>query len=145
MRTATVPVSPSDGTTTRSDRCDAASTCASAPPTRTCGGPPAGTGRCTPSMDTGAPGTAQPGRRPEITCGTRPTLAVFVFELHVPIDIVAPALWRVTQSERDAKRRQFVGLPRMANELDAGLVRREATLLAVATDETGDDVFPVLP
>src|SRR5215510_10616296 len=57
-----------------------------------------------------------------------------VVELDVPIDVVAPALWRIAQPKRHADRRRLIWPPWVTNQMHAGLLRRTAALPPVARD-----------
>src|SRR5712691_3256262 len=68
-----------------------------------------------------------------------------VVELDVPVEVIAPAFWRVPQADRDADCRRGLrplGHPRQTH---AGFSRRSPAFSAVAADAAGDDVLPVLP
>src|SRR5690606_18953045 len=67
-----------------------------------------------------------------------------VIQLDVPVHVVAPALGRVPETERDADGRRLLGTLRRANERHARLLRRASALLPVAGDTATDDVLPVL-
>src|SRR5262249_8598053 len=143
IRTAVDPPSRPSGIITVSRPGDAAARCARAAPTRTCG-TMGSTGKPSPSSVTRPPSIAQSGR----TEVTRPTsaLAVFafvVFQLDVPVEVVAPGVRGVAQSNRDADGGRLVRTFRSANEMHAGLRGSAAALAAVAGDAAGNDVLPI--
>src|SRR5262245_59054134 len=103
------PPSAAGGTMNRSDRLEDAVTRALCGPTNTRGGPSEPNGRSVPSTSTRPPGTAQRGVMAERTCVTDAvydTSGVVVVELDVPVDVVAPALGRFRQAERDVDGRR---------------------------------------
>src|SRR5688572_18881756 len=68
-----------------------------------------------------------------------------VVELDVPVDVVAPAFWRVAQAEGHSKRGRLVRTPRRADEVHPRLLGRTPALPAIARDAAADDVLPVFP
>src|SRR5262249_27524955 len=66
-------------------------------------------------------------------------------ELDVPVQIVAPALGRVAEADRDADGRRRLGALRHPQQMHAGFGRRAPTFLAIARHAAGDDVLPLLP
>src|ERR1041384_831416 len=88
--------------------------------------------------------TAREGMTDVTVGGTCVSVISGFVELHIPVQIVAPALRRVAQADRDADRRRRIGAPRVARQPHACLSRRAATLLPVARHAAGDDVLPVL-
>src|SRR5262245_63566399 len=112
MRTAAVPPSAPSGISTVRRPGDAAARCARCAPTRTCG-TDGSTGKPSPSSVTRPPSIAHSGRtevtRPPDDARGGPTSALgslvfVVFELDVPVEVVAPRLRRVPQPDRDADR-----------------------------------------
>src|SRR5438067_9837986 len=72
-------------------------------------------------------------------------LTLGIVELDVPIEVVAPALGRVAEADRDADgRRRFWALGH-PQQVHAGFSRRPPTFLSVARHAAADDVLPVLP
>src|SRR6266581_3081542 len=66
--------------------------------------------------------------------------ALRVVQLGVPIEVVAPAFRRVSDSDRDADRRRGMWTPRHPLQVHVRPGRRPAALLPVAADAAGDDV-----
>ena len=62
----------------------------------------------------------------------------------VPEEVVAPALRRVAQANRDADGRGLLRASRGTNEPHARFLGRASTLSPVARDAARDDVLPVL-
>src|SRR5262252_6726190 len=67
-----------------------------------------------------------------------------VVEFDVPVEIVAPAIGRVAEADRDADGRRRFGALRHPQQMHAGFCRRTPTFLAIARHAAGDDVLPVL-
>ena len=67
-----------------------------------------------------------------------------VVQFEVPVQVVAPALGRAAQADRDADRRRRHRPPRRADQPHARLVGRASALAPVARHAAGDDVLPVL-
>src|SRR5687767_9650111 len=157
-RTGIRPPSRPSGTTTVIDRADADASRAGAPPIVTRGREdPAG--NPSPSIVTRPPSTAQSGRTAEMR-GLGCVMRIrwkgrqeqerrsgepsgFV-QLHVPVEVVAPAVRCVFQPHGEADRWRFFGTSGHPYQVHAGFSRRAPTFLAVATDAAGDDVLPVL-
>ncbi len=114
-----------------------------------------------PSMVMYPPSTAQSGRTPEMRdeleevigkfqrCtprgrlpgGERIKLSV---ELHIPVEVVAPAVRSVLEADGDPDRRRLVRTFGHTYQVHAGLRRRAPAFPAIAADTAGDDVLPVL-
>src|SRR5262245_23712078 len=141
---AVCPPSSPSGTSTVSEVGEALASRAGSGPRRTCG-TPASTGKPSPSSVTRPPSIAQSGRtdvsRP---MNLRSLVVGFCVELDVPVEIIAPRLRRVAQSDRDADRGRLVGSLGNADEMHTGLLGSTSALAAVAGDAAGDDVFPIL-
>src|SRR5580765_6186980 len=118
------------------------------------------TGRPVPSIVTEPPSTAQSGWTAEIrdeleaviewrstenpSVGTRRAGAVSALvELHIPVEIVAPAVRGVFEANRDPDCRRPFRTSRHAYQVHTGFGRRAAPLLPIAADTAGNDVLPV--
>ena len=66
-------------------------------------------------------------------------------QLHVPVEVIAPTVRRVTESYRYPDGRCALGTLRDADEVHTGFGGRPPAFLAVARDAAGDDVLPILP
>src|SRR5438128_1264325 len=66
-----------------------------------------------------------------------------VVELDVPVQVVAPAVRRIAESDGDADGRCGFGAFRGAQHPHAGLDWRPPALTAIAADAAGDDVLPI--
>src|SRR5437660_11681746 len=96
-------------------------------------------------MATRPPSTAHSGLMPDIAVFVEgPTNPSAILEFGVPVQIVAPAVWRVAQTDRDADGRHRLGTLGPLHQMQAGLVRRAPAFAAVARHAAGDDVLPVL-
>src|SRR5258708_10585565 len=65
-------------------------------------------------------------------------------QVDVPEEVIAPALGRAMQPQAERERRQRLGTPRLAQELQPDLLGCVIALLAIARDAAGDDVVPTL-
>src|SRR5204863_2100902 len=74
-----------------------------------------------------------------------PETALRIVQLSVPVQVIAPALRRVSQAHGNADGRGRLGTFWHPQQVHAGFSRRPPTFLAVARDTTGDDVLPVFP
>src|SRR4029453_8330329 len=102
---------------------------------------------------TGANGKARPleryassFNRPKGANGGHTTqlLSAFVVQLDVPVEVVTPRFRRVPKADSNSNCGSLVGTLGNPNEMHAGLLRRPATLLPVAGNAAGNDVFPIL-
>src|SRR3954462_14694232 len=64
--------------------------------------------------------------------GWRTSYGLAVVELEIPIEIVAPALGRVSKADRNADGRRRIRPPRRRDQTHVRLFRRTSTLPAVA-------------
>ena len=64
-------------------------------------------------------------------------------ELHVPVEVVPPAVGCVAKADRNPDGGCPLGTFRNSDEVHAGFGRRPAALPPVARDAAGDDVLPV--
>src|SRR5437868_107713 len=69
--------------------------------------------------------------------------ALGIVELDVPVQIVAPALGRLSETDRDADGGSGLRALGKFSQVHAGFDRRPAALAAVARDAAGNDVLPV--
>src|SRR5688572_3453929 len=112
-----------------------------------------------PSIMMYPPSTAQSGRTPEMRDELEAVIGKFqrsthrgdavasglaLVELHVPVEVVAPAVRSVLEADGDPDRRRFLRTFGHTYQVHAGLSRRAPAFPAVAADTAGDDVFPVL-
>src|SRR5438067_3201117 len=96
-------------------------------------------------MATRPPSTAHSGLMPDIAVLVEgPTIPSAILEFGVPVQIVAPAVWRVAQTDRDADGRHRLRSLGPLHEMHARFVRSATALPAVARHAAGNDVLPVL-
>src|SRR5437870_9684823 len=66
------------------------------------------------------------------------TSGLRIVELHVPVQVVAPAVGRVSETDCDADGRRRIGPLGHPLEMHAGFSRRAPTFLAIARHAAGD-------
>src|SRR5688572_18366815 len=70
--------------------------------------------------------------------------SALIVQLDVPVQVIAPALWRLAETDGDANGRRGVGAAWMLLQPHPGFRGRTSALLSVTTHAAGDDVLPIL-
>src|SRR5204862_727623 len=71
-------------------------------------------------------------------------LRLCVFQLGVPVQILAPAFWRIPQSDGNSDCWYRFGPSRHSSQMHAGFGWRSPPFTSIAGDAAGDDILPVL-
>ena len=145
--TGVSPPSRPDGTTTAMRSGAANAMRAGTPPIVTRSQVDSGWGNPSPRSHSRPPSMTRTGSRLVSTGTKRRCVASQLAsssQFEVPVEVVAPALGRAAQSDRDADRRRRHRPPRRAHQAHARLFGRASALAAVARHAARDDVLPVL-